>query len=203
LQETLSEGNLETLLFLHEVEAVSGQSVSTCFQCYKCTSGCPVAMDMDVHPHRLIRSVILGERKAVLRARTMWICLQCMTCTIRCPNGIDIARVFEALRGLSAREGEDAEGATWLFDTIFLKSVEARGRLYEFGTSLLFKMKKGGLLHDGPMGLAMLAKNRLGLFPHGIRDKAGLRAMLGRVKARKSGQETDNRPEAPVAPRGR
>jgi heterodisulfide reductase subunit C2 len=155
---------------------------------------------MDIHPHRLIRSVILGERKAVLRARTIWVCLQCMTCTIRCPNGIDIARVFESLRALSVREGEDTEGATWLFDTIFLESVEARGRLYELGTMLRFKAKKGGFLRDGPMGLTMLARKRMGLFPHGIRDKSGLQAMLARAKARKSGRGADGGPETPDTP---
>ena len=54
--------------FRREVEAHCGQLVSTCFQCEKCSSGCPVAFAMDILPHRLIRAVHLGLKDEVLKS---------------------------------------------------------------------------------------------------------------------------------------
>jgi len=38
-----------------QIEELSGQHISACFQCEKCTNGCPVTFAMDIVPHRLMR----------------------------------------------------------------------------------------------------------------------------------------------------
>ena len=66
-------------LLLHE-------NPSFCYQCAKCSAGCPVAEEMDLLPHQVIHAVALGEEAEVLDAETMWICAGCYTCAVRCPN---------------------------------------------------------------------------------------------------------------------
>jgi hypothetical protein len=57
--------------FLQEVEKKSGQKISACFQCEKCSNGCPVTFAMDIVPHKILRLVNLGLKDQVLRSDTM------------------------------------------------------------------------------------------------------------------------------------
>jgi len=78
--------------FLEEVNQHSGEKVQLCFQCFKCSLGCPVSFAMDYLPHQLLRMVQMGLKDRVLHSHTIWVCAACETCTTRCPNHIDIAR---------------------------------------------------------------------------------------------------------------
>ena len=49
-----------------EVKERSGASPMRCYQCAKCSSGCPVAARGDLKPHELVRLVQLGLRDEVL-----------------------------------------------------------------------------------------------------------------------------------------
>ncbi|KKK90618.1 hypothetical protein LCGC14_2721200 [marine sediment metagenome] len=48
--------------FAKEVEERSGIKVRECYQCGKCTAGCPVAYEMDYMPNQIIRFVQIGAR---------------------------------------------------------------------------------------------------------------------------------------------
>lgn len=174
---------MNDLSFLNEIENKSGEKVSACYQCYKCTNGCPVAADMDIYPHRIIRHVILGNREKVLRSKSIWTCLQCVTCSVRCPNDIDIAHVFDTLRKIAVKEYKEAEKDTWKFDQYFLDSVQKHGRLYEIETMLRYKMDKKNLFEDTKMGMSMFLKGRMGILPHNIKDRKALKEMFERIKA--------------------
>jgi len=82
-----SEDFLENInpAFLEEVEGGSGVKVSACFQCRKCTNGCPVTFAMDLYPDQVMRYIQLGIREPVLNSSTIWVCASCETCTTRCP----------------------------------------------------------------------------------------------------------------------
>ena len=95
--------------FTKEMEEKSGERVSTCYQCYRCTNGCPALAEMDLYPHRLIRHIMLGDREKVLGSKTIWSCLQCYTCSIRCPNDIDIAHIINTARKISTAEGKEKD----------------------------------------------------------------------------------------------
>ena len=84
--------------FVARIEKVSGQKLLACYQCGKCSAGCPMAAHMDVLPNQVIRMAQLGMEKQLLAARSIWMCVSCMTCNTRCPKDIRIAEVFEALR---------------------------------------------------------------------------------------------------------
>jgi heterodisulfide reductase subunit C2 len=88
-----------------EIKAISGEDVRACYQCGKCTAGCPLASAMDLMPNQILRLLQLGEHEQVLKSRTIWQCASCLTCAARCPKKVDPARVMDALRTILMRQG--------------------------------------------------------------------------------------------------
>ncbi|OPY02001.1 MAG: sn-glycerol-3-phosphate dehydrogenase subunit C [Syntrophorhabdus sp. PtaB.Bin047] len=168
--------------FLDEIETRSGVTVSVCYQCCRCTNGCPVAEHMDIVPHRVIGYILSGEREKVVASASPWTCLQCATCSLRCPNGIDVARVFETLRQISAASGLAAKNDVRHFDDLIIDSVERHGRLAEMETIMRYRLSKRQFLKDAAMGLDMLKKGRIGLSSHDIRGRKQLGTIIRRMR---------------------
>jgi heterodisulfide reductase subunit C len=96
--------------FIERVEELSGENVYACYQCGRCSAGCPVAFEMDILPNQVIRLVQMGLEEEVVRSKTLFLCASCFTCQSRCPKGIDMARVMEAVRHILDPKGKDAFG---------------------------------------------------------------------------------------------
>jgi len=96
----------ENASFKARVEELSGENIDLCFQCGACSSGCPLAQEMDLLPSKVIRYAQLGIEE-VLESKTIWVCSTCFNCEVRCPRGIDIANVMEALRQMVLRKKYD------------------------------------------------------------------------------------------------
>ncbi len=93
--------------FIAKVEALSGQDLLACYQCGKCSAGCPMAQYMDILPNQMIRYAQLGLRDELLSSEAIWLCVSCLTCNSRCPKGVKIAEVIEAVRQVLLRERRD------------------------------------------------------------------------------------------------
>jgi len=93
--------------FLDKVKELSGESIYACYQCGKCSAGCPSISEMDTSPSEIIHLVQLGEEKEVLNSKTIWICASCFTCVTRCPKGVDLAKIMESLRQINLRKNVD------------------------------------------------------------------------------------------------
>jgi len=91
---------------LRRVEEISGQNVLACYQCGRCSAGCPAAGAMDLLPNQVIRLVQLGLVHDAMASRTIWTCAACLACEARCPKGVELPRVMEALRQLVLDRGE-------------------------------------------------------------------------------------------------
>ena len=63
----------ENTTLLGEVERRSGAPVSACFQCHKCSTGCPIGPDMDFLSSQVMRLVHLGQEETVLTSRAIWL----------------------------------------------------------------------------------------------------------------------------------
>ena len=93
--------------FVKKVEELSGQKLLACYQCGKCSAGCPAASEMDILPNQVIRYAQLGlkdgapERLVGVGVRVLY------TCNVRCPKGIKIAEVMEAVRQVLLRKRRD------------------------------------------------------------------------------------------------
>ena len=93
--------------FVVKVEEISGQNLLACYQCGKCSAGCPAVSDMDILPNQIIRFAQLGLKEELLQSKSIWICASCYTCNSRCPKGINIAEVIEAVRQILLRKRQD------------------------------------------------------------------------------------------------
>jgi heterodisulfide reductase subunit C len=89
---------------LRKVEAISGQNIALCYQCGKCSATCPLASQMDLLPHQILRYLQLGFQQ-VLEANSPWLCATCFSCETQCPRGIDVSKICEALRTIKLRQG--------------------------------------------------------------------------------------------------
>jgi len=165
--------------FLAAVEARSGERVSRCFQCGKCSNGCPLAFAMDLKPNQIMRMVQLGLEEELLRSKTIWICAGCQTCTTRCPNDIDIAHLMDSLRQLSQEAGvPPAEPKVVKFHEAFLDSIRRHGRVYELGMVARYKLCTLDLLSDTKLAWKMLKKGKLRFLPSGVEGKKEIRRMF-------------------------
>lgn len=93
--------------FVSKVQELSGQNLLACYQCGKCSAGCPAVSQMDILPNQIIRFAQLGFKDELLDSRAIWICESCFMCNARCPKGINIAEVIEALRLILLRGRKD------------------------------------------------------------------------------------------------
>ena len=126
------------------VEKMSGVDLSVCFQCKKCSSGCPVAKLAKTRPSEIMRRLHLGAGDELLESDLLWMCVSCETCSARCPMGIDVAAVMDALRKLALERGASKqEGNVPLFNQAFLKTVEIFGRTYEIGDDHRLQTRHG------------------------------------------------------------
>lgn len=89
---------------IESIEEISGQSLFSCYQCGKCSAGCPNTEAMDILPHSVIRLLQLGQVETVRKRKALWVCAACQTCKDRCPRGVDLSKIMEALREINLRE---------------------------------------------------------------------------------------------------
>ena len=82
-----------------------GENAYKCYQCKKCTTGCPVAGYAGMHPAQIMRAMQLGQLDMVFDDKFIWLCTGCETCTTRCPQGIDIAAIMDELKIIARRDG--------------------------------------------------------------------------------------------------
>jgi heterodisulfide reductase subunit B len=117
-----------------EIRERSGENVFLCYQCKKCTAGCPVAAYFDLTPHQVLRACQFGQDELVLNARTISICAACETCSTRCPQGIDIARIMDVLEIMAAEQGIPSKApAVPMFYKSANRGINYFGRMWELG----------------------------------------------------------------------
>jgi heterodisulfide reductase subunit C len=156
----------QTGTFLKDVERRSGTPVSACFQCHKCSTGCPIGPDMDLLSSQVMRLIHLGEEGLVLESRGIWLCASCEACTTRCPMQIDIAAVMDTLRMMAVERKvalPNARGEQ--FNRSFLQSVCRNGRVFELGMMVAYKIRSRDFFTDTEKTGQMLAKGKLSLLP--------------------------------------
>jgi heterodisulfide reductase subunit C len=169
--------------FMREVERRSGTPVSACFQCHKCSTGCPIGPEMNLLPSQIMRLLHLGAEEDVLESEAIWLCASCEACTTRCPMGIDIAGVMDALRILAIeRKVALPDSRTEKFNRSFLKSVRRHGRVFETGMLSFYKLRTGDFFSDVEKVPQMLAKKKLAFLPSRSRAAAQVKKVFQRAE---------------------
>jgi len=171
----------------HPVEQIAHTNVSHCYQCGKCAAGCPMAEHMDVLPSRLIRLVQMGRTEKAMQAESVWLCVSCQTCSTRCPKSVDCAGVMDALRELSAKQGNTAraQARTVVFQQAFLDNIRRNGRLNEMELVAWFKTRAFAkdfsvplLFKDAMLGPKMIKRGKFHLKGERVRDRDVVRRMF-------------------------
>ena len=92
--------------FRYEIsEKVGAKSLLKCIQCGVCSSGCTVTEYVDMQPHRVVASCLLGLKDEVLSSQAIWTCSLCHRCTERCPKNVDYSFILALLRNMAVKEG--------------------------------------------------------------------------------------------------
>ena len=103
--------------------------VQACYQCGRCSAGCPVGEFIDLNVMEVVRLAAYGMEDVLLDSHTIWLCAACETCATRCPNDIEIAGLMDVLREIALRKGvTPAEPRIPLFHKAFLGSISHWGR---------------------------------------------------------------------------
>lgn len=170
--------------FCETVARRSGTAVSACFQCHKCTTGCPIGPEMDLLPSQVMRLVHLGAAEEVLGSKSIWLCASCEACTTRCPMGIDIAGVMDILRIMAIEERVKVpDSRSREFNRSFLGSVRRHGRVFELGMMAAYKLRTGDLMSDVAKVPQMLLKGKLSFLPKRSGSAAEVREVFRRAEA--------------------
>jgi len=169
--------------FVKKVETLSGTSVRRCFQCGKCSAGCPMSGFMEHPPNRIVRLLQLGQGERVLAGRSIWYCASCETCSTRCPNKVNLAAIMDALRKLSwDADGPSKESYVQLANRLFIENIRTYGRQYELRLGAAFNMKSGQFLKDLMLGPKLLSRGKLKMFHKKNRNLPEIEAIFGRIE---------------------
>lgn len=173
----------------------AGKEVFNCYQCNKCSAGCPVAFAMDLLPHQVIRSVLFGKKEKVMSSGTIWLCASCETCTTRCPNEIDIAKVMDVLRQIHYESGQETpQPKIPILHSAFLDCIKKTGRVHELSMVRNFsiksgdlkeKLKKGTWKNDIKIAVKMFLRGKLKLLPHVSKGVKDVRTLFNQAQEHK------------------
>ncbi|MEW6486386.1 MAG: heterodisulfide reductase-related iron-sulfur binding cluster [Thermodesulfobacteriota bacterium] len=157
-----------------QVEQATHQNAHLCYQCLRCSSGCPVAEDFDLLPSQVMLAIQEGDA-SVADSRTVWLCASCQTCNTRCPQGLDIPGIIDHFRQQTLDRASVPETAR--FFKAFLRNARVFGRVYEAGLMGELNLRDGKPLRDLPMGLRMIRKGKIRLLPQVARPPKRVEAV--------------------------
>lgn len=152
------------------VQEELGQNVYLCYQCIKCSGGCPLGEFFDWQPNQIMRALQLGQEDIALHAKTPWLCASCQICTTRCPQGLDITSIMAFLtREALARDITAQVPEVDICNQAFLREVRLWGRSYELGLMAEVKLRTRKFTDDLDLGIKILQKHKLPLLPRWAR----------------------------------
>ncbi|MFA5794495.1 MAG: 4Fe-4S dicluster domain-containing protein [Candidatus Brocadiia bacterium] len=152
--------------FMQDILRETGVNANLCYQCRKCSAGCPMSWAMDYSPAQIIHAIRLGLEDKVLSSKTMWLCSACMTCSTRCPQEVDIARLMDACKIIAIRKGYKSPiSRVRKFNSAAMRNVMWFGRMYELGMIGDLKLRTLEFFTDVGLGIKMLLKGKLSIIP--------------------------------------
>ena len=168
---------------LYNVVRESGQQVQLCYQCRKCSTGCPTVSEFDYPPNMVMRMIQLGRRDELLQSRSIWMCVSCETCGTRCPNGIRTSAVMDFLRASCLAEGVKPGDPTIVaLHTSFVKNVKVFGRLHEATMLMFYELKSMAISKDDfVVAVKLFVRGKIPLIPRRSGNRQKIREIFEAV----------------------
>ena len=168
-----------------EIQEHTDVKVNHCYQCGKCSAGCPLSEEMEYPPSYVMRMLQTEDpvmEEKILRSFAIWVCLTCEMCYSRCPMSIDIPKMMDFLREKSLRDGKANPRAKHIiaFHKSFLDSIRTTGRLYEIGLLVDYKARTFKLMQDMALAPKMLMRGKLNIFPELIKGRSGVSSIFSK-----------------------
>ncbi len=162
--------------------AVSVQ-VQKCYQCGKCSAGCPLNEEMDFPPNLVLRMLQYQNSamdNEVLKSYSIWLCLACEMCYQRCPMEIDIPSMMDYLRSESVKNKVVNKKAKPIlaFHKSFLGSIRRTGRLHEIGVIMDYKLRTMDLVKDVAMTPKLMTRGKFHPLPEKIKDTPAMKKIF-------------------------
>ncbi|MFQ5419936.1 MAG: 4Fe-4S dicluster domain-containing protein [Anaerolineae bacterium] len=150
------------MAFRHQVEKISGQNTNLCYQCSKCSAGCPMAEWMDLKPAQVMHAIRLGQEDAVLNSQSIWMCVGCETCTARCPQDVQPAAALNAARVIAMQRGiKPSVKEIGMYYNGFVNNMRLNGKIHDASVAGITQLLTGQLRHNMPLAWKLFTKGRV------------------------------------------
>jgi heterodisulfide reductase subunit C len=189
--EWRKEGALETLNLssvtdtdfegVTQIAQSANVDFDDCYQCGKCTAGCPMVHEMDLMPRQLIRMLQLGFVDRALNAKTPWICASCTVCSTRCPQGVDVAAIMLEVRRAAKKQGLRPVRDADIFDDASVGNIRSFGKSNEAILAAKYNLLSGHLMQDVLNAPRMAVRGMIGPKIHSVKDRAAVRRLVDRA----------------------
>jgi heterodisulfide reductase subunit C len=150
------------MVFWSEIEALSGQNTNLCFQCSKCSAGCPMADKMDLKPAQLMHSIRLGRKEEVLNSTAIWLCVGCETCSARCPQGVDPAAAINAARLMAMKQDVPPKvKEVDIYYRGFIANMRLNGKIHDASVAGITQLLTGQMMENLPLAWKLFVRGRV------------------------------------------
>jgi len=94
----------DSALRLRVLSKIGEQKPHNCYQCIRCTSGCPSMKMLELKPHEIVALTRAGFIGELINSGIVWTCATCLKCKERCPQAVAPVDLILALRNLAVEK---------------------------------------------------------------------------------------------------
>jgi len=147
-------------------------NIYNCYQCGRCTAGCPLSDVYEYQPNQVIRLIQLNKIDSILNANSVYLCASCEICSSRCPQEVDIAKIMNYLRIKSWHYRKFKLSGIANFYGIFLRIVKIFGRSFEPLLIVFLNIANKKFFNDLDIALKILKKRKIKLIPEFVKKRS-------------------------------
>lgn len=163
-----------------EIVTVVEPNIYYCYQCGRCTAGCPLADVYEYQPNEVIRLIQLNKIDSILNANSVYLCLSCEICSSRCPQEVKIASIMNYLRISSWQYRRFRLPLIRNFYNLFLKIVGIFGRSFEPLLILSLNLVNKRFFNDFDIAIKILKKGKIRIIPELIKNRKDISEVVHR-----------------------